>query len=59
MLTRLILLKSDIENLALGLREQEMALLHADPQIFGWVFVGHSGNCWNWIRTWERKIWLF
>jgi hypothetical protein len=33
----LILLKSGIENLALGLREQEIALLHADWQISGRV----------------------
>ena len=41
MLTGLILLKSDVENFALRLGEQEIALLHADGQIFGGVFVDH------------------
>jgi hypothetical protein len=41
LLTRLIPLQSGIENLTLGLGEQEIAFLHADGQIFGGVFVGH------------------
>lgn len=41
MLTRLISLKCEIEDLTLTLREQEKALLHADRQIVGKVFVGH------------------
>jgi hypothetical protein len=41
MLTSLILLKSGIENLSLGLGEQQIPLLHADGQIFGRAFIGH------------------
>jgi hypothetical protein len=39
MLTRLILLKSGIEDLALCLGEQEIALLHADCRYLARSFV--------------------
>jgi hypothetical protein len=54
-LTRPILLKSDIENLALGLWEHEIALLHADGQIFGRVLAGHAIEIYGASKTFSTS----
>jgi hypothetical protein len=61
MLTRPIPLKCDIEDFTFYLGEQEIALLHADRQVFGGVLIGHVAGIYRptitFSTNWFLKFW--